>query len=315
MPLDVAAREIIGMAMQYGEVDIDRAFRILKNSTPFSRMSYSEFIELIKYMARNQVIELDGSKIRLGGKFYKIWRFDRSETRKFLSKSFTEFFSFISNNSEFIVKSGDECIGTLDASYVYRYVRVGDKIRLAGRLWKVVGVDENLGQIEVIPVSEGEGEIPVWRGEVGRREYILAEELSKVINELASNSLSIPRSLRISPRALEIIREFISRYRKLGIPVPSTDKIIVERYGDYYIFTVLLGERISETIALILLHLVARRKGLHVDARASAIGFAIKSFDVNALDMLLSIEPSEVETLARNVVSKFPQYYLSLIHI
>lgn len=313
-PLDVAAREIIGMVMQYKEVELNRVYKVLKNSEPFSTLKINEFNELVKFMAKNQVIELNKGKLRLGPKFYRIWRFDKSDIRKLFSRNFKEFFSFIGNNSEFIVKSKDKNVGTLDASYVYRYIRVGDKIRLAGKLWRVINIDEYSGYIEVAPsLEDEEGEIPIWRGEVGKREYIVAEEISKVLNEIARRELSIPKILKLSNSQItKLLKDIVQEYEKANIPIPSSGTVLVEKSGDYYIFTALIGERVSEAIALILLHNIAKREGLGIDARASAVGFAVKAKNTDPITTLLNIDPNNLDKLARNVLSKFPQFYVKL---
>ena len=313
-PLDVAAREIIGMIMQYREVELDRAYKVLKNSEPFFTLTIDEFNELVKYMVKNQVIELNNGKVKLGPKFYKIWRFNKGDIRRLFARNFTEFFSFIGNSSEFIVKSKDKNVGTLDANYVYRYIRVGDKIRLAGKLWRVINIDEYSGYIEVAPsIEDEEGEIPIWRGEVGKKEYIVAEEISNVLNEIAKGKLFIPRILRLSNhQIIKLLKDMVQEYIKANIPIPSSETVLVEKSGDYYIFTALIGERASEAIALILLHSIAKREGLGVDARASAIGFAVKTKNTNPITLLLNIDPNTIDQLARDVLSRFPQFFVKL---
>jgi len=313
-PLDVAAREIIGMAMQYKEVELSRVYKVLKSSEPFSSLSINEFDELIKYMVKNQVIELNNGKLRLGPKFYKIWRFDKGDIRRLFVRNFTEFFSFIGNSSEFIVKSKDKNVGTLDANYVYRYVRVGDKIRLAGKLWRVINIDEYSGYIEVAPsIEDEEGEIPIWRGEVGKKEYIVAEEVGRVLSEIARGKLFIPKILKLNNSQItEILKNIAQEYVNANIPIPSSETILIERSSDYYIFTTLIGERVSEAIALILLYSIAKKEGLGVDARASAVGFAIKAKSTNPVTMLLNISPDTVDKLAEEIITKFPQFFVKL---
>ncbi len=307
-PLDVAARELMGMCLQFGEVDLEYAYKILKASYPFRDLTVSEFNELIKYLSQMKVIERNGSKIKLGPVFYKIWRFDEG-VRRWWMRSFAEFFSFIGERRAFTVKYDDKTVGDVDAVYVYKYLRVGDVFRLAGKTWRVVSIDENLMRIDVVEADVRESEVPLWRGEGVKRDNIIALESSRVLEEAwAKGYIDVPENIRIPSNVVSRLVSLVNVYKKLGIPIPTTRRIIVERMGDEVFFTVFLGERIANTIAHMLMYLVSSKHTLQVAIRSAFYGFSVRTSRIDVVELLKSLTELDVEKLVYEAVRRSPLY-------
>ncbi len=314
-PLDVLARELMGMCLQYGEVDIWKAYKIIRRSYPYRNLREDEYLELVKYLIHSRVLDLNGDKLKLGPVFYKIWRFEDNAKRWWM-RNFSEFFSFIGERKAFSVKYNDKTIGDVDAIYVYKYLRVGDVFRLAGKTWKVLSIDENLLRIDVVPAEVPESEVPLWKGETVRRDRIIAEESSRILEEVyKGRSIHLLESMVLSKNIYDKLYSFVRVYDKLGVPIPSINRIIVERIGNETIFTVFLGEKISNTIAHLIMYLVSARQTLNVGVRSTFYGFSIKSLNVNALELLKEIKIDELEDLARKAISRSPIFMAVLREI
>ncbi len=314
-PLDVLARELMGMCLQYGEVDLWKAYEIVRRAYPYKDLRKEEYLELIKYLIKSRVLDLDNDKLKLGPVFYKIWRFEDNAKRWWM-RNFSEFFSFIGERKAFTVKYNDRSIGDVDAIYVYKYLRVGDVFRLAGKTWKVLSIDENLMRIDVMPTEVPESEVPLWKGETVRRDKIIAEEASKMLREIYNNSLTdIIELPRISKTIYDRLYNFVKVYNKLGLPIPSSSRIIVERIGNETIFTVFLGEKVSNTIAHLIMYLVSARQTLNVGVRSTFYGFSVKSLNVDALELLREIRLSEIEDLVRKAIARSPIFMAVLKEI
>jgi ATP-dependent Lhr-like helicase len=95
---------------------------------------------------------------------------------------FTEFFTFISESTMFAVRSGDKVIGYLDDHYVFRILRVGDVIRIGGKLWRISRIDEDSMVIDVSPTDESESLIPLWKGEAPTRSRAVAEKFYELLS-------------------------------------------------------------------------------------------------------------------------------------
>lgn len=307
-PLDVAARELMGMCLQFGEVSLKKAYKIISSAYPFRNLMFDEFMELVKYLEEMKVVEVNGDKVKLGPVFYKIWRFDES-IRRWWMRSFAEFFSFVGERRAFTVKKDDQVIGDIDAVYVYKYLRVGDVFRLAGRTWRVLSIDENLMRIDVAETDVHESEVPLWKGEGVKRDNIIAYESSSILEETwAKGSVDIPVNIWVPSKVLAKLYSLVNVYRKLGIPIPTSRRMIVERLGDEVFFTIFLGERTSNTIAHMLMYLVSSKQTLQVSIRSVFYGFSIRTSRVDALKLLEELKDTNIDSMIYKAVKRSPLY-------
>ncbi len=314
-PLDVLARELMGMCLQYGEIDLWEAYNIIKNAYPYKSLKEEEYLRLIEYLVHSRVLDRNGNKLKLGPVFYKIWRFEENAKRWWM-RNFSEFFSFIGERKAFSVKYNDRSIGDVDAIYVYKYLRVGDVFRLAGRTWKVLSIDENLMRIDVMSAEASESEVPLWKGETIRRDRIIAEEASIVLEEAHNHGLIETPSLSLIPKIIyDKLRNFVRLYDKLGVPLPSTRRMIIERIGNETIFTIFLGEKVSNTIAHLIMYLVSAKQTLNVGVRSTFYGFSVKSLNADILQLLKDIRIEDVEDLVRRAIARSPIFMAILKEI
>ncbi len=300
--LDAIARELQGMLLEHGELSIETAYEILARAAS-NHMSLDEFKKLVDYMARTGVISFNRGKLKLGRTFYKLWRFPKSGTersRAWWAKEFPEFFTMIPDKDYYTVRHGDRVVGLLDSSFVYRHVRIGDSIRLAGTTWEVIGIDEPSMRIEVKP-STSEAEIPFWRGEGPRRSREVALEFFNIIKD-PSNIL-----VDASKTGVEDVRKMAETYNNLGLPIPSEDKIVYERVGGDHIFTGPFGSGVAETLGLVLMYLAMKERGLDVNYRSTFYGFSVYAPEVDVLGLLESLDPTDFYEILEKAIIKSPQ--------
>ena len=305
LPLDVVARQILGMILAEKEVPLSRVREVLEGLSHAIEADLDIIDDLVEYMAENKIIrivERNGDRVlRLGPTFYKIWKFRGDKGQKaWWSRSFAEFFSTITERDVFTVKYGEKTIGYIDSLFVYRHLRVGDTIRLAGRSWKVKRIEENLSRIIVEP-TKAQAEVPLWRGEGPRRARIVAESLSEI---LAGEDLS---GVNVDERGLRVIGEWRRAYSRIGPPRPG--QLIYERYGDEHVFTTMLGSGANEALALAISHLASKEIGLGTRYRAGFAGFSVYVGDLNPLELLASIDPDSLEGIVMAALDKSPYLY------
>ncbi|MGC9105886.1 MAG: DEAD/DEAH box helicase [Thermoprotei archaeon] len=279
--LDVVAREITAMVMQYGELDIARALKVLKSSYVMSKLKDTDVLEAIEELVKNGVLERRGDKLSLGKSFFKIWRFEKNNNIPWF-RSFQEFFSFVSADETFTVNYEGKPIGEIDAPYVYRHVRPGDTIRIAGKIWRVKAVDNYKMRIEVEKLQTSQAEIPLWKGDVIPKSPVLVKELKRIIKT------------RAFPEELKDLGEWL---RKNGIS--SSDFLLQEQYNDEYIYFTLVDERVSNTVAHLLLSLAVSKYGTGVAARASIYGFSLKGVKEDLFRKILEMDE---ETIKKNII-------------
>lgn len=202
-PIDVIAKEIIGFTLEQGQTDLNIIYDIFSQS-PIFKMDNNKFKELINYMEQNGVIKNDEGVISPGNTFYKIWKFkSKDQVKVWWSRSFSEFFTTIPEKDVFVVKSGDNTIGYIDSLYVYRNLRVGDVIRLAGSSWEIKRIDDMNGRVDVMKAT-GIAEIPLWKGEGVKRNQNISRQFIKIIVGDIPNDIVIDKTGLVE---LEKIRE------------------------------------------------------------------------------------------------------------
>ena len=313
LPLDVVARQIVGMALSKKQVALREIFDLFEPIQHLTGVTREDIEALLEYMEENKLVKIEGegedAKIRVGPTFYKIWKFRGDNGQKaWWSRSFSEFFSMISERDSFTVKYGDKVVGMIDSVFVYKHLRVGDTIRLAGRSWRVKRIDENLARIDVEP-EKSHAEIPLWRGEGPRRSRLIAESLASII------SGSSIEGVRLDGNTRRVLEEWRRKYRSVTDGSRLEELLIYERYGEEHIFTAFIGSGAAETLALAITHLASKKVGMGVYYRASYAGFSVYVGDLDPLELLRSIDPEELEDIILTALERSPYLYQTVREI
>jgi len=314
IPLDVIVKEILGVALaasrgDSGWIDLEEVYEYVKSAPNTSYLSRDEFQRLINYLEHKGLLKTENGRARLGPTFFKIWRFRSSNGEKaWLGKEFSEFFSTIPSRDSFTVKHGDLVVGHVDSSFVYRYLRAGDTIRLAGRAWMVRRIDERSMRVDVEP-AEAVAEIPLWRGEGPRRHKMVALEAGRLLADMNTYGLEVDEA------GLRDLDEIVRGYESRGLPLPSHDVVIYDTYEGEHVFTALLGGGASEALALVLAHEASKRVGLNIYYRATFYGFSVKAPGLDVVGLLKNLEPEEFEDKLWTAVERSPVFYQTLREI
>ncbi len=237
-PLDVLAKEIIGMVLQEKLLDPEKAYRIVKGAYPYRNLSKEKFYELIDVLLKNRLLNKENDKLKIGYMFYKLWCFDCSN-KKWWSRSFGEFFSVISERDTFVVKWGNKTVGDLDAFYVYKYLRPDMKIRLAGRTWRIINIDEETMRVIVEPAHDQGGEVPLWKSEEAFRSPLVPKYAKEVLKEKK------PETLSMSDSAKKNLKKVTDWYKKRKLEIPGEDLLYLEKTDKGYILSGFMDQRIA----------------------------------------------------------------------
>ena len=307
LPYDVIAKEIAGIIMERGSATEDELYDII-SSTGLMHPSREEFHQLIEYMKKNGILRVREGKLKLGSTFYKIWQFKNNKNQKaWWARDFREFFSTIPERDSFMVKHGDTLVGFIDSIFVYRYLRVGDTIRIAGRSWIVKRIDDNMAKVEVEP-TDATAEVPVWRGEGPRR----SSEVVSTIMSIIQGSKQLHPNIERDRQGDKVIEKYRSFYSKILDAVSLESTVIIENYNDESIAVGPFGSGVSETLAILITYILTREHGLNVYYRASPYGFSIGGVgDFNLEDILrdLASEPNKIYDLIFPAVKRSPYLY------
>ncbi|MEM4082553.1 MAG: DEAD/DEAH box helicase, partial [Saccharolobus sp.] len=310
--LDIVARELLGMILQYQVIDINYAYSVIKSSFVYKDLKLSTFLELVNYLAKNDIIKIDNGNLRLGPSFFRIWRFNK-DSKNGWGRDFSEFFSLINNDDTFTLKYNGETVGEIDAVYVYRHVRANDIIRISGKLWKVVKINMNKNTIDVIPVNEGEGEIPIWKGENTSKSLVVLNAIKKTIKNIDRYYRLIQNI--VDEESKTSIFNIIKKYEELNKNFSVDNTILIEKREDEWIYGTLIDEKIANTLSHALLYLVIKKYTLNTLARSSIYGFSIKGSPIDLLKELTNMDRNKIKRIIFRSVIRSPLYIATLKEI
>ena len=321
-PLDVLAKEILGVALHnqrgrkfcnssFQPVTTSELFKIISNSIPFSKISRETFDNVLGNLVNSDLICLEGNVVYPSSRFWGIWRFKEDEKVRGPSLRFSEFFSMIPKREAFTVM--EECglgkkrkIGELDSSFVYKSLSTGMVIRLAGRNWKVVDIDERSYEVIVTHVEEA-GETPAWKGEGPPRSLEVTREALKVISD-ALKDPSILKRFCSAETALIAVLDYLKSLDESYLKSLVEGKIVVERIPGIRttVFITFLGERINRALAAAVFEKIAEAS-LLVKYVVTPYGFGVRSEVVDPLNALRAISLDEFRDLVgRHLVEHSP---------
>lgn len=284
---DVVARAVAGMLLERSPRDEGEVLTVITGALPCDAGRVESIVDVLEEAG---VVRRHHGKLRLTNRFYKIW------SQQGPGRDFRRFFSLIpSLDDKVTVLFGGKEIGSLDYAYVVKYLRPGDRIRLAGRNWDIVGVDLRQGRLEVVP-STGGGEPPEWIGSPVRVSGQITKEVFRMINECVSGSC--PNNF---------VREVAEWFRKYPGRAPHPGELFVERSGDTLILYGPYSQREFELLSL-LLHFLSHTKrsiAREITVRASALGVAVEGGGELVKELYGS---GYSEDLVKGALSTSPEY-------
>lgn len=251
-PLDVLAHQLVGLTLQEGEVSVNFIYNLFKKSYIFRNLSYDDLINLLNLLSELNLVKVVGDRIlpTNKGRIYYL------TTTMIVDSPHYDVVDLVSRNH----------IGHLDEEFVALELTQGATLVLAGRLWKVISVDEESRKVYVEEVSSSECLIPSWVGEMIPVDYKVAREVCSIRKLIALNYLpDIYRNL-ISDEALRYVSELILNHLNRGYPLPTENLIVVEVRRSSPSLVVIhscLGSRGNRGLGFLVGYLITKFLGLN----------------------------------------------------
>ena len=307
-PLDVIAREVLGLILGGHEIDPSFISKLVIDSNVCEDFDREKASDLLSYLEEKKLIVKKKGKLSIGPMFFRIWQFDRNN-RRWWSRDFAEFFTVISDSDSFQVRYSGKVIGELDSSFVYKYLRIGDTIRLSGQSWKVIEIDDNIGRIEVTQTEASVNEIPIWRGSSSVTSPQVVDTLVQIVNdkerlvkvtEKLTLAKLVERSLLDAVNELEFSKFKLSKERIYIVADEDKDRTIVISP---------LGQPVNETLSVLFLFYNTSRKTLNTSVKISPYGIVVYP-SINIEEILLSFKNKKefIDTISKAIM-RSPYFY------
>ncbi|UEC42429.1 MAG: putative ATP-dependent RNA helicase [Methanothrix sp.] len=165
-PKDVLANQLVGLALDFGEITLGRSFEIITRSYPFRDLSMGEMEEVAGEIEGHRLVYIEDGLLR---RRRRSWEY------------YYQNLSMIPDEKRYTVYDvvGRKAVGTLDEAFVVNFAEAGATFVARGEIWEIVEVLEDEEEIRVAPINRG-GEIPTWSGEEIPVPWTVAQEAGEI---------------------------------------------------------------------------------------------------------------------------------------
>jgi ATP-dependent Lhr-like helicase len=261
--LDVVANQVVGLAMDAGEISARGAYEILTNAYPFRDLDQETFKSVVRELNSNYILWLDEDADRIeksGG----TWQYYYRNLSMIPDEETYEVFD---------IASGSQ-VGTLDERFVVNFAEPGATFIQRGDMWRISEIDEDKERVEVSPIEDPAGEVPSWTGQEIPVPYEVAQEVGEIravaASQLAAGGATDTVAADLAsryPGSAETIERAlgqIDRHVESGAPLPTDERILVESQGRTIVVNVAGGLKANETIGRLLGALLGQQTGSSV---------------------------------------------------
>ena len=262
-PYDALAHQIAGLLLKKRRLYFHEIYDVFKKAYPYADLTIEDIEKVLKYMHERFP--------RLAWVSFEDMVVLKPRRTKALFEYYFENLSMIPDEKQYLVvdETSDSAVGILDEAFMAEYGKPGTKFIIRGSPWKITHVYGE--KVYVKPVDDPTGAIPSWIGEEIPVPFEVAREVGwirevvekrvkegKTPEEIASE---IAKEYPISTEdALRALRETIEQ-SKMGLPVPTGNRIIVEDWEDFVIVHAHFGSLTNRALAQLLGHVLSEQTG------------------------------------------------------
>ncbi len=262
--LDALLHQLVGIVIEWGSIDRENAFRLVKSTHPYRDLRREDLEQVIELAEKiGFVASVEGKLVpRKRGEIYYRTTTMIVDTSKYRVRDLVEMRSIATLDEEFIATC-----------------REGDVLVLSGRLWRLVSIDDESKTVYVEPVARvEEARLPRWVGENIPVSFDVAQEVCSLLENLCSCSTevcidSILSRYPLTEDAKRAVKEFIPDICRIHL---LTTRISIEvstaRELPYVLIYSCLGSRGSEALALVVSELIRSLLGVRCSYRSHQIG-------------------------------------------
>jgi len=308
--LDVVANQLPGLVMGQGDVAVRDAYELVTRAYPFRDLEPEQFHEVVQELRGNRIIWYDESAEPQSAPEPLRGRIETTGgTWQYVYANL----SMIPDEERYSVEdvaSGRQ-IGTLDERFVVNFAEPGEVFIQGGEMWRIVEIDDEETRVKVSPIEDPAGEVPSWTGqeipvprsvagEVGEMRGIAGDQFAggagtdAVAREFTGR---YPADAYTMGEALEQV----SRQVEADAPVPTDDRIVIEREGRSIVLNAGFGHRANEAVGRVCSSLIGQQTG-------SSVGMEIDPYRIelevpggvsaeDVAETLQTTDPAHVEPI------------------
>jgi len=320
-PYDVLCHQIAALLMLRKRWYFNEILELYSRAYPYGSLNEKDLIKVLTYMHTRYPRFLWASfedKVVLSPR-----------NRRALYEYFFDKLSMIPDVKNYLVINSEDNVplGVLDEVFVAEYGDPGRKFIFRGSVWKIREVIGD--KIYVSSVEDPTGAIPSWVGEeipvplevareVGKlRGYVelkLAQNktLKEIIRELSDKYPADEETFR---KALKEVEEHV----RLGIPVPTDKRVLVEKWEEFLIIHTHLGTLANRALARILADLLAEILGHSVGVQQDPYRVVIHASRTvkieDVVEILKKLSNLDLDSMIVKLAERSGLFKRRLIHV
>ncbi|MEK6903023.1 MAG: DEAD/DEAH box helicase [Nanoarchaeota archaeon] len=304
--LDVLAQQIYGMAVA-DRWNVKDVYGLIKKSYCYRDLSYTDFMELIHYLAG------DYGALEERHVYAKIWHDEKTgEIAKRGSQGKLIYMTnvgTIPDQTGIIIKVGEHPIGTVDEGFLER-LQKGDVFVLGGNTYEFQFARGMTAQVRAAPGKQPT--VPSWFSEM----LPLSFDLASSIQLFRRNMEDLFVNTKNKEHILDYIRNYLSvdehasnaiytyfQEQYLYAGIPHDRKMIVEFFSDeksnkkYVVFHSLYGRRVNDVLSRALGFIVSKLSKHDIEVGITDNGFYLAS--EKPMQVLRGLEVLQKEDLQK----------------
>ena len=321
------ANQIVGLEMDFGEIDREKAHRIISRAYPFRLLSREEMDGVITQMEENRLVWLEGDLLQ--------------RTRK-AREYYIENLSMIPDEKRYNVYDivGRRSVGTLDEAFVISFAQPGATFVTKGEIWEITEIGDN--EIKVVPIHRS-GEIPSWTGEEIPVPFAVAQEVGRMRREIRqvlesegsqggesagrgdaghTSELAVSMLQEKYPLDGEAAEELVDLIRKQiekNLPVPDESHIVVESGGEGAVINACFGHKTNDTLGRVITAILSARFGssvaLQIDPYRIELTLPKALLAEEIKKLLLELDPTYVEPILEMTLKNTTLLRWKMVHV
>jgi len=321
-PTDVLANQIVGLEMDFGDIDRETVQRIVTKAYPFRELSREEMDGVIEEMAEHRLVRPEGNILQ--------------RTRK-AREYYIENLSMIPDEKRYNVYDivGRRSVGTLDEAFVVSFAQPGSTFVTKGEIWEITEIEDN--EIKVVPIHRS-GEIPSWTGEEIPVPFAVAQEVGCIRREISSaydedtgndapgNGAASDRAAAMLVRryplddaAAKELVDLIKKQMEKNLPVPDESHIVVECGGEGAIINACFGHKTNDTLGRVITSILSARFGSNVAMQIDPYRIELTLPRVLLAEeikkLLIELDPTYVEPILEMTLKNTTLLRWKMVHV
>jgi len=246
--LDVLAHQIAGVLMDQKQTTVDQVFGTIRRAYPYRNLSKIKFLNVVNYLENLRQLRVEGDLLK-----------KTRGTRPY----YYENLSMIPDERRYPIIDiiSDRTIGTLGDEFMALRARPGLNFICRGKVWRIVQIEDETGDVYVVPSEDPMAAIPGWDGEMQPVHLSLAQEVGKIRHEVTQELKRAGNSDKLTELLAErystdgsVLRDVVSEiheHMRQSIPVPTHDHVLIEGFDRYIIVHMCFGEVVNRTFGCI----------------------------------------------------------------